>query len=177
MVVAGPPCSGKSSLARALASELLVHVQIDAVFDLLLPGSDRNPDDRLLAYEAGARLARVLLDHGRTPMVECTYAWRRQRATLANVVDEATTSFRVVEVVTAPEEAVRRYRLSPGHRATDLTERKVRERAESYPSYSGALRLESATGTPTELALEAARWLRDAPVPIEVQEWVAAGRA
>lgn len=93
LVLSGPPCSGKSSVGRLLAADpsslgaRRIHIEVDSIFSLLLSGSDRSKDDRMLAYDAAHLLARMLLTRGRTVVLECTYArthrtiWReRSRA-------------------------------------------------------------------------------------------------
>jgi len=56
LVLAGPPCAGKSSVAKVLATDSArsrrVLIEVDSLFSLLLPDSDRNRHDRMLAYDA-----------------------------------------------------------------------------------------------------------------------------
>ena len=55
VVLPGPPCSGKSAVARAWAKQECApghrrrHLEVDALLDLPFPASDRNRDDRLRA--------------------------------------------------------------------------------------------------------------------------------
>jgi adenylate kinase family enzyme len=49
LVLSGPPCSGKSEVGKRLATNSRLHIEIDSLFTLLLPGSDRNMADRMLA--------------------------------------------------------------------------------------------------------------------------------
>jgi predicted kinase len=73
-------------VARALAGESTrsgrILIEVDGLFLLLFPDSDRNRRDRMLAYDGAHALARVLLERGHTPVLECTYARREQRASL-----------------------------------------------------------------------------------------------
>ena len=107
LVVAGPPCAGKSSVARLLRTgdPRRVLVEVDAVFDLLLPDCDHRPADRLLGYEAAHRLVRLLLERGVPPVLECTYARRDQRTALVAALPEGTP-VHLVELVVSPEEAL-----------------------------------------------------------------------
>jgi len=78
-------------------------VEIDSLFSLLLPGSDRNRDDRMLGYDGAHLLARMLLDRGQMPVLECTYSRRQQRASLLQVfADTPETPLWVVEVAVPP---------------------------------------------------------------------------
>lgn len=89
LVLIGPPCAGKSAIGRTLASSppsgtgrRRIYLEVDSLFSLLLPGSDRNRDDRMLGYDAAHLLARMLLDQRQMPVLECTYSRRQQRASL-----------------------------------------------------------------------------------------------
>ena len=75
LVLAGPPCAGKSSVGRSLitADTRRIHVEVDSLFSLLLPDSDRNRHDRMLGYDAAHAVGRTLYDRGHTPLLECTY--------------------------------------------------------------------------------------------------------
>ena len=178
LVLTGPPCAGKSSVGRVLAAQSSrdreVLIEVDSVFSLLLPGSDRNRADRMLAYEAAHVLARMLVERGRTPVLECTYARLEQRASLLealSVLPEAPMW--VVEFYVTPDEAIQRFR---GRReATDLDETLVRERAETFPYSHQALRLVSSAGAPEELAEQITSWLRQQPPSIERDRWVESG--
>lgn len=175
LVLSGPPCSGKSTVGRLLRSastERRVHLEVDALFSLLLPGSDRNRHDRLLAYDAAHAVARSLLARGEGVVLECTYARHEQRSSLIEALGGA--ALWVVEVSVTPDEAVRRFRTR--HQATDLDDEGVRERAAAFPYSSLALRLDSAAAAPEELARQVASWLHAGPRPVEPRAWAEAGR-
>ena len=179
LVLSGPPCSGKSAIGRLLAAEPplpdLVHVEVDALFDLLLPGSDRNRRDRQLAYDAAHAVARLALDRGRCVLLECTYARRDQRASLvAALADLPRVPLWVVEVQVSPEEAVHRFRQR--EQETDLDDELVRERAAVFPYSDQALRLTSSAATPADHARALAAWLADRPGAVRAGRWAAAGR-
>lgn len=182
LVLSGPPCSGKSGVGRVLASDwsrtARHHIEVDSIFSLLLPGSDRSMSDRMLAYDAAHALARTLLDRGRTPMLECTYSRRRQRVSLVRALaDLPAAPLWVVEFSVPAEDAADRYRRSAAHQATDLNEQLVRERAQSFPWSEQALQLGSATASSDDLAYQVTTWLCDRPVPIERDRWTEAGKA
>jgi chloramphenicol 3-O-phosphotransferase len=177
LVLSGPPCSGKSQVAKAIVTDSLVQIEIDAVFNLLFPRSNRNPNDRMLAYKASAFLARMVFDTERTPVIECTYAWRHQRTSLVEAFADARSApLWIVEVYVSPENALRRFQQSAGHQATDLTESKVRERAETFPYSDNTLFLDSASGAAHDLAQQVQAWLRGDPESVEREQWVGAGR-
>lgn len=181
VVLSGPPCSGKSSVSRILAADSLralarsVHIEVDALFALLLPESDRGGEDRMLAYDAAHALARMIVERGRLVVLECTYARQEQRASLLRALfDTEAAPLWVVEFFVSPEDAVERFR--GREEATDLDELAVRERAESFPYFDSALRLPSAASAPNELARHLTDWLRGHPVPVSRDAWASAGR-
>ena len=132
----------------------------------------------MLAYDAAHALARMVLDRGRTPILECTYSRRQQRTSLLTALaDLPTASLWVVEFSVPTEDAVARFRRSPTHQATDLTEQLVRERAQSFPYSEQALRLGSAAASPEDLARQVTTWLLGRPAPIERDRWAEAGKA
>jgi len=182
LVLAGPPCAGKSVIGRALASSppsgtdgRSIYLEVDSLFSLLLPGSDRNRDDRMLGYDAAHLLARMLLDRGQMPVLECTYSRRQQRASLLQAfADTPDTPLWVVEVAVSPVDAVLRFHRR--HQASDLHERLVHERARTFPYSDQALRLASATAAPDILAQQITAWLRLQPEPIDRARWAEAGK-
>jgi predicted kinase len=181
LVLSGPPCSGKSSVGRLLASDLSssrdrrAHIEIDTLFTFLFPESDRNRDDRMLAYDAAHLLARMLLKSGRTVVLECTYARLEQRVSLVDALSDVPEApLWVVEFFISPDDAVTRF----GQRdeATDLDERLVRERAEAFPYSDQAISLLSSASEPLDLAREITEWLRRQPQPVQRDVWANAGR-
>lgn len=151
-------------------------MEIDSLFSLLLPGSDRNRDDRMLGYDAAHLLARMLLNRGQTPVLECTYSRRQQRASLLQVIaDTPDTPLWVVEVAVPPDDAVLRFQRR--HQASDLHEQLVHDRARTFPYSDQALRLASETAAPDNLAQQITAWLRQQPEPIDRARWAESGKA
>jgi predicted kinase len=128
----------------------------------------------MLAYDAAHAVARAAWERGRSPILECTYARLEQRASLlAALADVPLAPLWVVELVVTPDDAVERFRERA--QATDLDERLVRERAEAFPYSGDALRIESATAAPDELACQIARWWAAQPSPVDREGWAEAG--
>lgn len=179
LVLAGPPCAGKSSVGRVLAAgpslSRSVYIEIDSLFSLLLPESNRNRNDRMLGYDAAHVLARMLFERGRTPVLECTYSRLQQRASLVTAMaDIPEARLWVVEFYVSPDEAVQRFQRR--HQATDLVEHLVRERAETFPYSEQALQVVSSTATPDDLARQIAAWLATQPGSIRPDLWAQAGK-
>lgn len=178
LVLAGPPCAGKSSVGKVLATDSSrsrrIHIEVDSLFSLLLPESDRNRNDRMLAYDAAHVLARMLFERGQTPMLECTYSRLQQRASLLKAMaDLPAAPLWIVEFFVSPEDAVQRFRRR--HQATDLNEQLVHERAGTFPYSDQALRLVSSAAAPDDLAHQITTWLRHQPESIQRDLWAEAG--
>lgn len=179
VVLTGPPCAGKSSVGRVLAVDRWAlsrpYIEIDALFTLLLPGSDRNREDRMLAYDAAHVLACILVERGHTVILECTYARQEQRASLVEAMTAIPSSpLWVLEFGVAADEAVRRFRLR--REATDLDEASLRERVDNYPYWDGAFGVTSSTSGPTVLADRINTWLQGMPQSHDRAGWADAGR-
>lgn len=132
--MSGPPCSGKSSAAEALASEPRLYIKVDAIFDLLLAQSDRNAAHRMLAYDAAHRIACLIFERGLTLVLECTYSRANQRESLIEAISQFPVApLWIAEFTVSGDEAVRRFRQSPSHQASDLDEALVRETCDLLP--------------------------------------------
>jgi len=175
VVLTGPPCSGKSSAGRILVqlahADPPIYVSVDALFDQLLPSSDRNRHDRMLAYDAAHALGRSVFHDGRTPILECTYARRDQRASLANAFEDA--ALHLVEFVITADAVLPRFRSRD--QETDLDEQSLRAKVESFPYTPDALRLDPST--PDDHAHRIHAWLDEKPPSIDRDRWVANGLA
>src|ERR1700722_1170711 len=80
VVLAGPPCSGKSTAGAWLAATLPgIHLHVDRMLTGIRPASDRCLEDRRLAYEIAARAIRPVLDRGLTAVLDCTYSRKEYR--------------------------------------------------------------------------------------------------
>lgn len=180
VVLSGPPCSGKTAAGKVLAEKRTssghsrIHLEVDTLFELLFPGSDRNRDDRMRTYDAAHLLARMFVNRGEFVFLECTYARRDQRASLLEALACSSAPLWVVEFFVTPDEAVSRFR--ERRQATDLDETLVRERAAEFPYFDEALRMESSSGTPAEHARSIIAWLQQGPRPVDQDVWTRTGR-
>jgi predicted kinase len=180
LVLAGPPCAGKSTVGRLVAKQqpdqAVSFVQVDTLFDLLLPESDRGRDDRSLAYEAAHSLVGTLLQHDRSCVLECTYARRDQRASLSRALAGfAAPPLHLVELTVTTDDALARF--GSRHDATDLDEVSLRERVENYPYWTGAHQLQSGSGTPETLAQRIVSLMARSALAVDARDWTNAGRA
>ena len=179
LVLAGPPCSGKSSVGRVLSTSAAdarsVYIEVDALFSQLFPDSDRNRRDRLLGYDTAHAVARTVFGAGLMPVLECTYSSRAQRTSLAAAFDDIPAlPLWVVEFQVSPEEAVQRFRRR--YEPSDLDEHMVRERAGSFPYSDKAMRVTPSTAVPHEVARQITAWWAEQPEPIPVDDWARAGK-
>jgi predicted kinase len=179
VVLSGPPCSGKSVAAKALADEQSAsgrrrqHLAVDSLFDILFPTSDRNREDRMRAYDGAHLLARMFAERGETVVLECTYARRDQRLSLVRALAGSLAPLWVAEFFVTPEEAVRRFR--ERDQATDLNADLVWQRVEEFAYFRDAFRIESANATPEAHARRIAAWLDQGPQPVDPDSWSDAG--
>jgi len=142
-VLAGPPCSGKSTAAAWLAAALSgVHVQVDAVLTTILPDSDRCLEDRRLAYEIAARAIKPIVDRGRSTVLDCTYSRKEYRRQMVSHVP-ADVPLVVLEFQVSVKVALDRFQNRRAHHAIDLTPAIVGEKVAAYPYGFGTATLNS----------------------------------
>jgi predicted kinase len=162
-------------LAERLGEGGATFVEIDSLFSLLLPRSNRNREDRMLAYDAAHALTGAVVQRGRTAILECTYARQEQRASLVEAMAHVPAApLWVVELFVSPTEAVRRFRRRA--EATDLDEESLRERVENFPYSEQAFRPVATDFATDHLANDISEWLSTQPGSVDRDLWVAAGR-
>jgi len=172
VVLAGPPCSGKSTAAAWLAATLPgIHLQVDAVLTAILPGSDRCLEDRRLAYEIVARAIQPVLDRHQSVVLDCTYSRKEYRRQVVSHVP-ADVPLIVLEFHVSVETALQRFGNRKAHHAIDLTPAIVAEKVRTYPYGSGtsAIRSESST---TEIRAQIRHSL--ASGTLDPEKWIGAG--
>ena len=87
IVLTGPPCSGKSTLAGQLAAILGASVlDIDQIREIVIPNSRQSQEDRDIAYRCMHLVAEKLLGVGaNTVILTATYSRRNPRQWLRSL--------------------------------------------------------------------------------------------
>jgi predicted kinase len=136
IVFAGPACSGKSTLAVAVARRRgLPHLSMDATRQRLMPGASHTRADREIAYRAMLLAAELLLAAGAGAVLDAPYGHAEDRAELARV---GAGKWKLIECRVSPETAVARLRARgiPDASRPDLTEERVAQLNREY-QYTG----------------------------------------
>jgi len=143
MVLAGPPCSGKSTVGAWLASTLPgIHLHVDAILTAIIPGSDRCLEDRRLAYELAARAIKPVLDRGLSAILDCTYSRKEYRERVVSGVP-AEVPLIVIEFLVSVDVALARFENRRAHDAIDLTPAIIRDKVSAYPCGAGTATVNS----------------------------------
>jgi len=143
VVLAGPPCSGKSTAGVWLAKTLPgIHLHVDAILTAMKPGSDRCLEDRRLAYEVAARAIKPVLDRGLSAVLDCTYSRKEYRQQVVDHVPDDVPLV-VIEFLVSLDVALARFENRQAHHAVDLTRGIVADKARTYPYGSGTVMVDS----------------------------------
>jgi predicted kinase len=143
VVLAGPPCSGKSTAGAWLATALPgIHLHVDAILTAITPDSDRCLQDRRLAYEVAARAIKPVLDRGLSVVLDCTYSRKEYRDRVVNSVP-AEVPLVVIEFLVSVDVALARFENRQAHHAIDLTPAIVTEKVSAYPYGAGTATVNS----------------------------------
>jgi predicted kinase len=133
IVFAGPPCSGKSTLAAELARRLgTAHLSMDATRQRILPGAAHTRADREVAYRAMHFAAELLLAAGAGAILDAPYGHREDREEIARI---GGAQLKRIECRVTSETAVRRFR--------DLTEELVAQMVREYVYIGDGLTLDT----------------------------------
>ena len=175
IVVAGPPCSGKSTLAGALGLAVAAPVlDIDEIRKIVIPNSKQTQEDRNIAYRCMHLVAEKLLKAGVSRVVlAATYGRRQPRQWLSSIAERTGTQVCAIACKVSPEMAVARFRSrQPGHAAVDLTEDLVRRQAADY-DYAAARVVDSTIRVEASVA-QAEGYVRSGETT-ELADWVSHG--
>ena len=133
LVVAGPPCAGKSTRAAAIAKKFGFRwLQTDRILSALIPGSDRRKSDRDIAYRATLVIAEELLNYSHSVVLDATYTSPECRQAVRACVSALGVPFYLIQCRVCPEVAVARFKRRTDHSAIDLSESRIRELATQY---------------------------------------------
>src|ERR1041384_2239044 len=175
IVLTGPPCSGKSTLAGQLAAILgAIVLDIDQIRQIVIPNSRQSQEDRDVAYRCMHLGAQKLLEGGaNTGILTATYNRRGPRQWLRSLADSTSVQVCILACQVSPEIAIARFRSrKSGHPAVDLTEGSVQRQVMDYP-YGVANVVECAIPLHESVA-KAEYYIREGKT-IDLAEWVSQG--
>lgn len=177
IAVAGPPCSGKSTLASAIETELdATWLEVDRLHHALVPDSLFARDERDIAYRAIGIISRFLLSAGRSVVADATFGPAMHRTMLENVARECKVELYVVESRVSAEDAAIRFLARPDHLAKDLTVERVRDLAARYPYFGGGVTIDGRQPVADALQ-QVEQYLRDGRPVGPTGAWSTASRA
>ncbi len=151
IVFAGPPCSGKTTLAVEIARRRsFPHLSMDATRRILLPDAEHTRADRIVAYRGMHFAAGLLLAAGQGVVLDGPYQQPEDREGLARLGVRKLIECRVSPDLAAARLIARGW---PDPHRPDLTPDLVRRLAAAYPYQATGLILDTAElGTPECLA-------------------------
>lgn len=173
LVFSGPPCSGKSKLAELCAETMNAkRYAMDEIRQTIRPDGHHTVNDRDAAYERMHDSAEFALSPGQPIILDATYTRKRQRAALARFLRRCPADAFIVECYVEPDEAVARFTKRPeGHAAIDLTEKNVREKAQSFQFTDIGLRLDTTGAEPAGLVEQVLRYITEQPAVRNLEQW------
>jgi len=161
IVLAGPPCSGKSTVAEGLSRRLgIPALSMDGVRRRILPGAEHTRADRQAAYRAMHLAAECALRAGGSIVLDAPYGHEEDRLDLASAVEAAGGRLLRIEFQVSPETAAERLRRrGPDPERPDLTEAIVAQAAREYHYTGCGLLLDSDAMGADEAIDRVAAWI------------------
>ena len=175
IIVTGPPCSGKSTLAGQLTAKLgALVLDVDQIREIVIPNSQQSQEDRDIAYRCMHLVAQKLLEVGANKvLLVATYSRRNPRQWLCSLADSKSAQVCVLSCHVSPEIAIGRFRSrEPGHPAVDLTEESVQRQVMDYPY--GLANVVDCTLPLHESVSQAEGYIRECEA-IDLAEWISQG--
>jgi len=146
VVFAGPPCTGKSTVAGLLP---FAHIEMDAVRERILPGAAHTRDDRAVAYRAALMIAEALLPHAGVVIVNGGFGREEDRLQYRQIVFETGSELFVVEFAAPLDVLLERNRARRSHHpGLDLDDARVTEIVQAYPWLNTGLRIDATQPPP-----------------------------
>ena len=154
VIFAGPPCTGKSTVARLLGC---AHLEMDAARVAVLPDSAHTRDDRAVAYRAILWTAAHLLRYTDVVVCDGGFGHLEDRVLCRSVAEAAGAALGVVEF-TAPLDVLQeRNRARRAHHpGLDLTDGRVKELVETYSLWGRGIVFDGTL--PIGKCVEEVRW-------------------
>lgn len=181
VILCGPPCSGKTTIARGLADRpslaSFAYFEMDELRLALFPGSN-TPEDRAKAYARMHDLAAdAIRAGGRGAILVATYQPSQQRHAVRAMAEGLPARLLVFECKVSPSDAVQRfYGRNERHAATDLSPERVWDLAHDFPYCSDAITLDTSAGTGSaELIAFAESCIRPYHRTAALDAWTAEG--
>jgi predicted kinase len=145
VVIAGPPCSGKSTLGRALARRFdCLHLEMDAIRAATFPIADHGKAVRRKAYATMHATAETLLRCGWSIILDATYGPSEERSAVERLSARTRADLFLVECFVSSATALDRYsRRDARHPAVDLDADRVIQLAAEYPYFEGGIVIEA----------------------------------
>lgn len=151
VVFGGPPCTGKSTIGRALG---YAHLEMDAARAALLPDSAHTRADRAVAYRAILWTAGLLLRYTDIVICDGGFGHPEDRDGCRTAARQAGAALYVVTFSAPLDVLIERNRLRRGHHpGLDLTDARVTELVATYRPWVGGITID---GTQAEERILAA---------------------
>lgn len=177
IVVTGPPCAGKSTLAAELGATMgALVLDIDQIRQAVIPNSRQTQEDRDVAYRCMHLIAQKLLEAGVNQVIlVATYSRRKPRQWLRSLAEKTSAHVCALACKVSPDIAVARFRSrKPGHAAVDLTEDLVQRQVTDYEY--GLANVIECVGPLRQSVSNAERYVR-AGKEVDLVEWSSQGAA